>query len=140
MRYSERLGYSESEWQLVKTQLKSLLIDTARKEQLITYKDLSFGLNPEKFPPNSEALSALLYEVTREEFLNGKGLLTSVVVKSGQVPFPGDGFFKCAEECGKRVYGRQKFWIRELKHLYSLHSDTRAVDRSGRNYPAVIGS
>ncbi len=123
MRYSERLGYSESEWEVVKTQLKSILIDAAKKEQLVTYKDLSFSLNSEKLSPNSEALSALLYEVTREEFLSGKGLLTSVVVKSGQVPFPGDGFFKCAEECGKKVYGREKFWIRELKRLYSLHRE-----------------
>ncbi len=121
MRHNERLGYNDGEWQLVKTQLKNVLINTARKEQLITYKDLSFVLNPEKFSPNSEALSALLYEVTREEFLNGKGLLTSVVVKTGPLPFPGDGFFKCAEECGKRVYGRQRFWICELKRLYSLH-------------------
>ena len=121
MRHSERLGFSDGEWQLVKNELRDVLINTARKERLITYKDLSFTLNPERFSPNSEALSALLYEVTREEFLNGKGLLTAVVVKTGQIPFPGDGFFKCAEECGKRIFGKEKFWIFELKRLYSLH-------------------
>ena len=121
MRHNEQLGYNDGDWELVKNQLKNVLVNTARKETLITYKDLSFALNPEKFPANSEALSALLYEVTREEFLNGKGLLTAVVVKTGPIPFPGDGFFKCAEECGKKVFGRQKFWIFELNRLYSLH-------------------
>ena len=137
MRYNERLGYADGEWQLVKTQLKSILVETARKEQLITYKDLSAGLGPERFPPNSEVLSALLYEVTREEFLNGKGLLTSVVVKSGQVPFPGDGFFKCAEGCGKKIYGRQKFWIRELRHLYSLHREYSKDAGKDKSYERV---
>lgn len=121
MRHNERLGYSNDEWQLIKNQLKNLLVNTARNKALITYKDLSFVLNHEKFPPNSEALSALLHEVTREEFLNGKGLITAVVIKAGPTPFPGEGFFKCAEECGKKVYGKQKFWIYELNHLYSLH-------------------
>ena len=121
MRYNEKLGYNDDEWQLKKDQLKSVLIDTARKEKLITYKDVSSILNAERFPPNSEALSALLFEVTREEYLNGKGLLTAVVVKTGPIPFPGDGFFKCAQECGKRVLGREKFWIFELKRLYVLH-------------------
>ena len=123
MQARERFEYNEQEWASAKDRLRSVLIETAKRESLITYKDLSVKLDAERVTADSKILSSLLSEVTREEFLNGKGLLSAVVVKSGAAPFPGDGFFRCAEICGKKVFGRERLWIQELRRLYSLHKE-----------------
>ena len=123
MQARERFGYNEQEWASAKDRLRSVLIETAKRESLISYKSLSVKLDAERVTADSQILSSLLFEVTREEFLNGNGLLSAVVVKGGTVPFPGDGFFRCAEICGKKIFSRERLWIRELKHLYSLHRE-----------------
>lgn len=120
---TQRFQFSVEEWSAAKERLRQVLVHTASREQLITYTNVAGTLSDVRLSPESKALSSLLYEVTREGYLSGAGLLSAVVVKAGPVPFPGDGFFKCADECGKRVLGRQRFWIYELNRLYSLHKE-----------------
>ena len=116
-----KYDFSESEWNMSKNELRSILIDTAKKKKIITYKEVAFRIASVKLAPNSGGLGALLSEITNEEYLQGKGLLGAVVVKSGPYPFPGDGFFKCAKKCGKITLGRQKFWFFELNKVFSIH-------------------
>ncbi len=70
--------------------------------------------------PHDHRLFKLLGEISREEDGAGRGMLSVIVVhKTGELKgYPGDGFFKLAEDLGRDISNMEKCWMEERNKVY----------------------
>lgn len=83
-------------------EIRNVLIEVARKRQVIHYQELSdrcrLGLNMHDNPSDRLEIGRLLGEISEYEYKNKRPLLSAVVItKSGE---EGDGFYKLCESLG----------------------------------------
>ena len=98
--------------------LRDRLVDVAARGATITYDDLRRDLGFEgDLVPVLRALS-----VAEDEA--GRGLLTAVVVRS-DTGRPGAGWFRLAEERGRRSDGPDAMWNDERELLRTIHGEDR---------------
>ena len=91
-------------------EVRTFLIDLARNRtnQTITYQKLSDKLNLDldmQEPHHRKMIGEILGEISEFEFENGRPLLSSLVIRLGDLD-SGNGFFKLAEDLG---FGGWKF-------------------------------
>ena len=113
-----KYGYPLNQWNAAKEEIKQILIEIAKNRQTITYSDLVRKVNTINFEPVSYGLSAMLGEISSEEYIAGRGMLTAVVVLKDD-GIPGSGFFELARALGKSFPDELKFWVDELNKVYS---------------------
>lgn len=113
----KKYGYAISEWDDTKEHMTRLLRELAAQERTMSYSELVGQVGPLQLPPDSNALAAMLGEISTEENDAGRGMLSVVVVhKEGDMK-PGPGFFELAQKLGRVVGDQDAFWISEFKQV-----------------------
>ncbi|CAK9890070.1 hypothetical protein [Pseudomonas fluorescens] len=115
-------GFVASDW----IAAKRLLIERARHRasQLISYSDLVCQL-PLSIEASDPRLSYLLDEISRDEYTEGRGFLTVLVVhKYGSRP--GAGFYEMARGCGADFDDEEEFNIRAFNEVTGYWRRTTA--------------
>jgi hypothetical protein len=89
-------GYEQHEWDQAKAELHEALVERAKVRGMIPYSELVEKITTIELEPNSFALAAMLGEVSTEEDVADRGMLSVIVVhKEGDMQ-PGPGFFELA--------------------------------------------
>jgi hypothetical protein len=115
----EKYGYTESEWNAAKEEMRQLLIARARFRGMIPYSELCDNVRCIRIEPHSYALAAMLGEISTSESAEGRGMLSSLVVhKEGDMQ-PGPGFFELASSLGRDRRDILKCWVEEVKKVHA---------------------
>src|SRR4051812_35204452 len=120
-----RFGLTPGEWFAAKTELRTKLIEVARRASTITYEELASGLASVRLGPTAPALAWLLREISETEESRGRGLLTAVVVRK-DTGLPGKGFFELARRHGRNATEQMQCWTEETAVVFAAWSH-RAV-------------
>ncbi len=113
-------GFPPSDWDAAKREAHAAMVAGVQSAAgRITYVDLATKIATIHFEPNAHIFHELLGQISRTENDEGRGMLSVVVVhktgdKQGE---PGDGFFKLAQELGRDVRDRLKFWAIEFERV-----------------------
>jgi hypothetical protein len=111
----------------IEEKVREKLIEIAQKQANITYQKLSdeckLGLDMSN-PDHNNQLAHILGDISVDEHLNKRRMLSAVVFRS-DTNMPGEGFFNLAKELGKlKTYAKEKdkldFFVSELKELYAF--------------------
>ncbi|HVZ93903.1 MAG TPA: hypothetical protein VG797_05285 [Phycisphaerales bacterium] len=102
-------------------EVRELLADVARSQDLITYSDLASRITSADIEPHGSDMSSLLEEVSREEHGSSprRPLLSAVVVRKSDPSRPGQGFFRLARNLGFDVRDEDAFWATQLQAVYN---------------------
>ena len=116
---TEYYGYSISDWNKAKKEMRQILIERARVRGMIPYSELTKQIKTIRIEPEAYGLAAMLGEISGTEDAEGRGMLSVIVVhKSGDMQ-PGPGFFKFAKELGRDTSDILKCWVDELKKVHA---------------------
>lgn len=117
-----RIGMPEADWLRAKEEVRGILRDAARVRKTIPYSELTAMVNTVRVEPHSQVLFNLLGEISEEEGLADRGLLSVVVVHKDGDMRPGPGFFNIAKNFGADVSDLDKCWLNELKKVWHYWS------------------
>lgn len=113
-----RFGFPPEAWRFAKTEVRSILIERAKRRSFITYSQLAPEITAISVEYHDPRLNALLGEVSTEEEQRGRGLLSVLVVhKIGDMQ-PGQGFYELAERLGRRIPDITLFWVEEFNRVF----------------------
>jgi hypothetical protein len=115
---STKYGYSLSDWEKAKREMRNILIEIAKKQDTIPYSELVRKVLIISIEASSYGLADMLGEISTAEDAAGRGML-SVVVVHKEDNMPGKGFFELAKILGRDVSDKEKFWVNEVKKVYS---------------------
>ncbi len=112
-----KTGFSPAIWNAAKSEAKQEMIATAVAQGVMNYTQLAESITSIFLQADDLRLAFLLDEISREEDLAGRGMLTAVVVRksNGQ---PGKGFFRLAKQLGRNTSCETTFWIEELRTVH----------------------
>ena len=111
-------GFSDTQWAAGKAEITEILQRQAKSRAMITYGELSQALRCIQIGPHEPAMGAILGEISREEFKNGRGMLSVIVVHKYGDQEPGNGFYECAEGLGLDVSNRMAVWVNQLHAVH----------------------
>jgi len=106
-----------------KTTVMAMLIawqNRARRGRTMTYTDLCSEIEAIHFDPHDPRLPHFLGQIATEEYAEGRGKLTAVVVHKHD-RYPGKGFFELARFLGRRALVEEDTWIAELRRLQEIY-------------------
>lgn len=110
-------------WQEVKTEIRDIVIETAKARQLIAYSELTGMLQTAYVHYHSHVLTRLLIDIGSEEAAAGRPLLPALVIAK-QTGRPGPGYFKLAP--GEAHTGDPiAEWEAEVQRVYSYWSQSQ---------------
>lgn len=92
-----RKPLAEAQWKALRDEMRLLMIETARRGQLITYSELCAELKTAYLHYHSPQIVKLLDEIGAIEHEAGRPILPAVVVGK-QSGIPGAGYFRLAGE------------------------------------------
>jgi hypothetical protein len=108
-------GFPQSDWDKATQEARETMIAVAKGAVgTITYGELARRVSSISFPPDAHPFHSLLGEISRSENIEGRGMLSVVVVRKGGDGRPGPGFFKLAQELGRDISDRDRFWAAEF--------------------------
>ena len=111
-------GFSDSDWDAVKDEAKTILIDVARSKGRIAYSELASQIKAIDIQAHDPRMFHLLDEISVEEEEAWRGMLTVIVVhKSGDMQ-PGPGFFELAKSLGKDTSDILACWVNEFNRVH----------------------
>jgi hypothetical protein len=118
---------TEAQWQSAKPEILPILINIAKRKELITYKELAAMVTSVHLEADFQSLHGILGEISEEgiQIDPKKGLLSVVVVRQ-EDKMPGGGFFKLAEtlyETG--IEDPLVFFSQELARVYENWGNER---------------
>ena len=111
-------GYSDTQWDAAKEEMRAVLIDRARIERTISYTELTSMVHTIHFSPDDAAFHHMLDDISREEDAVGRGMLSVIVVHRVGDMIPGSGFFKLAQKLGRDTSDHDRCWSDELRRVY----------------------
>lgn len=121
----DKYGFSPDLWDKAKDEMREIMIEHAKIEDLITYTQLVDALTTIRLEPHAYALFRMLWEIASEEDEAGRGILTAIVVlKDGNSP--GSGFFDAAQTLGRDISDELKCWQEEVKRVHDYWSTIKA--------------
>ena len=115
-------GFTDGVWNAAKEEARQAMIAVAARSDLIAYSELVNKIATCRLEPFSRQLAHMLGEISTDEHMAGRGMLSVVVVHKDGDGMPGSGFFKLACSLGHHVDDRVAFWIKELKEVYRIWS------------------
>lgn len=127
----KKYGFSPENWSALKTEIRSLLIDTAKSaRRTIAYSGLTEKIVSANFVPHSAILSAALTEISQEENAAGRGMLSAVVVRKDGAKK--NGFIRVAAGLGRDVSDPERCWDTEIEQVcrYWVAQDTKTTHLS----------
>jgi hypothetical protein len=105
-------------WASAKSEIRSVLIDTAEKRSMIPYSELVGLVTSVNFKAFDQRLFAILGQLSVDEHEAGRPLLSVLVVhKTGDMQ-PGNGFFELAQALGRNTSDIDKAWIEEVRKVF----------------------
>ena len=112
----EMFSFKADAWEKGKHEAICAIVSTGRREDLISYSDLSKQIISIRVEPHDYAMDRLLDEISKEENAAGRGILTALVVlKEERVP--AEGFWASAHAIGCVIDDKWAFWIAEVKRV-----------------------
>jgi hypothetical protein len=115
-----RYGHSPAAWDAAREEMRRLLIGRAGEGRTIAYSDLVYQVKTIKLEPDSDALAAMLGEISEEEDALGHGMLSVLVVHKDGDGRPGPGFFQLAKKLERDTSDRDQCWVNEFNHVLSV--------------------
>lgn len=115
-------GFTPKEWAAAKREAKDILAARAKVRGMIPYSDLAARIKSVQLEAHDQRLFNLLGEISKEEDLSGRGMLSVIVVHKVGDMQPGPGFFELARQLGRDTSDIPKCWIEELKKVYAYWS------------------
>lgn len=112
-------GFTDAQWNAAKEEMRQALIDRAREEDTMSYTELTTKIHSIHFAPDDHALHHMLGEVSEEEDVVGRGMLSVIVVHKEGDKMPGPGFFLLAKKLGRDTSNRVRCWSGELTRVYA---------------------
>jgi hypothetical protein len=98
--------------------MRALLIDLARRRELITYSEMCARLETVTLHPHSFVFARLLREVCGEEEAKGHGMLCALVV-SKTTGMPGGGYFRGMAELGFDASDLEARWREDVDAVFA---------------------
>lgn len=114
-------GHREDIWMQARTEARGILEHVAKLRGTLTYTDLCKKISLIKFQPEGHDLHELLYQISEESEMEGRGLITALVVHKHDYQ-PGGGFFKLAEKFGRDISDREQCWTTEVNKVFESYS------------------
>lgn len=105
-------------WEKAKEEILTVLIETAKKKQVIYYGDLAKHIVSIIIEPPFRELADMLGELSIDEEYAGHGMISAIVVNKEE-GVPGDGFFTLAEGLGYDVSDKLLFFSDEVKKVHT---------------------
>ena len=93
----KRKPLAEAQWRVLREEMRQVMVETARRGQLITYSELCASLKTAYLHYHSPQIVRLLDEIGMIEHEAGRPILPAVVVGK-QSGIPGAGYFRIAGE------------------------------------------
>jgi hypothetical protein len=119
---TQTFGHPSSDWDAAKREARDAMIAALRTAKgSITYGELVRKVNAIRFQPDAHSFHELLGQISRSEDSEGRGMLGVVVVQQGGDGMPGPGFFKLAQDLGRDVRNKLKFWAAEVDLVRRSH-------------------
>ena len=118
----KKYGFTETSWDIIKEEMRYILIGLARKRQTIYYSDLAAQIQTSYIHHRAPAFMRILGEVVTEDIEDGNPNLAVLVVQkaSGRC---GAGYFKAAAADGHDVSDPEAFWQAEFKSVCDYWAD-----------------
>jgi len=113
-----KYGFSIEKWEEAKEEIRKILIARAKSQNLISYSELASQIMTIEIEPHAYALHEMLGEISIDEDNAGRGLLTVLVVRKGNM-MPGQGFFNLAESRGRDTINKLKFLAEETNRVFA---------------------
>ena len=108
---TQTFGHPQSDWDAAKREARDAIIAALRTARgTITYGELVRRVNAIHFEPDAHSFHELLGQISRDE--NDEG---------GGDGMPGPGFFKLAQELGRDVRDKVRFWAAEVALVRQSH-------------------
>src|SRR5262245_18484379 len=105
-------------WDEVKREIRDILIQVARSQQIITYSELTAMLQTAYVHYHSQVLVSMLTEIGSAEVRAGRPVLPALVVTK-QTGLPGAGYFKIRDERGVHIADDpQESWAEDLRQVH----------------------
>ncbi len=117
--------FEESQWEIAKHEVKTVLAERARSRRTISYSELCAEVGSLELEPRSWALTRLLNEVCSEEDASRGTMLASLVTHKGGDGLPGRGYFAHAERLGRDIPDPRAFWEVEVERVFSAWADPK---------------
>ena len=97
------------------------LSNAAQYRGYVTYQEIAQMMNlPLSGNYMGKELGQILGEISHEEHIRGRPMLSAIAVSSSE--FPGDGFFELAKRLGHQfedsTEGKRTFWEEEKEKVY----------------------
>ncbi|OED52278.1 hypothetical protein BEI46_18385 [Aliivibrio fischeri] len=112
-------GYNPEHWNKAKSEAKLHLISVAKRKRTTSYSDLVSNIEAINFQPHDFELFTMLGELGTEESINGRGIITALVVHKNGDMQPGKGFYELATELSLDTTDQIAFWIAELNKVHN---------------------
>lgn len=125
-----KFGYSLAAWESAKEQMREVLIETARRRDLISYTDLAEQVSAIRVEAHDYAMNHLLGEISTDDHEHGHGMHSALVVYKDEQR-PGPGFYTLARQLGQTVRDEDEYWLREL---HSAWEDWGEVKLGGASF------
>lgn len=113
-------------------EVRDILVDLARKKQTIFYGELCAQVKSEKLIANGSRLAALLTEISRQEHVAGRPLLSVLVVNKRQRIPSAPFFLRAREICGARIARTEDFFLSECDAVFGAWGAPRNFFPQGR--------
>jgi hypothetical protein len=117
-----KYGFTESVWNAAKAEMRATLVRTAKARDFIPYSELVSEIHSIPFDPRDPKLFYMLREISSEEDVAGRGMLTAVVTHKRGDMIPGQGFFDLAKSLGHNPKDEVKFWLQQIKKVHDYWS------------------
>src|SRR5262249_50987651 len=119
----KRKPLAEAQWSVLREEMRQVMIETARRGQLITYSELCALLKTAYLHYHSPQIVKLLDEIGMMEHEAGRPILPAVVVGK-QSGIPGAGYFRIAVEGHDNEGGfdPKVNWEADLKAVFDYWS------------------
>ena len=117
---------STEETQEASLEIRRVLEAEARRRRTIYYSELTPQVKAMYIEPGSKLLAELLDGISRDSNQTKGVMLSAIVIRKGDEPLPGPGFFKLARELGNEVGPDEleelQFHAQELEAVYSAYT------------------
>ena len=114
-------------WEKAKREARAIMIATAKSAKgTTTYNELASRITGLRLEPDSLALRELLGEISAEEDMAGRGMLSVVVIHQAEDCLPGHGFFTLARGLGRDTSNKEKLWAAEFARVREVWKENQS--------------
>jgi len=118
-------GHDDGAWESAKSEAKGILRDRASgPDFLISYSDLCSLIQTIDFEPHDPVFWQFLGDISTDEYRQGRGMLTAIVVHKVGEHRPGSGFQECAASLGLDTSDPDRIWTEQLNFVLAHWSNS----------------